>query len=237
MKQATSIEAAAAPYSAIPVWDLLPIQAGATGPAVGEQAQPIAPSFRVFKRFESGAYVGNANRHFSGPRALAVLPLQIGLMPSSASPLFLTTNISMPGSRKTPGNLPIPESSRQAAINLASESGLIEGLPPGLGLPAAFPVDPVVQAEKGAWRAAACRPSAPNGASLGAISFPPKGCSSRSLSRSPAARQRKQGAASAMVCLDATYPVARGFRFFIAAHGSFFNSIDGGIGGFWNMER
>src|SRR5438105_2752135 len=174
MQQAVSIEAAAAPYSAIPGWEALPIQSGDPGSAVGEQAQPIAPSSRVVKRFEHVAYVGNANRHFSGPRALAVLPLQMSLMPSSVSPLFPEKSISMLDSRKNPGNLTIPTSSRQATINVSSESGLIDGLPPGLGLPPAFPVDPVVQTGKGSWRAASRRPSAPNLAWLGAISFPPK---------------------------------------------------------------
>lgn len=174
MKQAISIEAAAAPYSAIPIWEVIPIQSGNTGSAVCEQAQPIAPNCRVVKRFESVAYVGNANRHFSGPRALAVLPLQIRLIPSRVSPLFPKKSISTLDSRKKPGNLTIPASSPQATINLASESGLIDGVPPGLGLPPALPVDPVVQTAKGSWRAASRRPSAPNVAWLGAISFPPK---------------------------------------------------------------
>ena len=175
MKQTISIEAAAAPYSAIPVWEALPIQLAGTGCAVGgEQAQPIAPKSSVVKRFEPVARVGNANRHFSGPRALAILPLQTSLMPSSVSPLFPQKSISTLDSRKKPGNLTIPGSGRLAAINLASESGLIDGLPPGLGLPPAFPVDPVVQTGKGSWRAASRRPSAPNVAWLGAISFPLK---------------------------------------------------------------
>ena len=173
MKQVISIEATTVPYKAIPTWEALPIQSGAAGFAIGRHAPSIEPRSCVVESVGLAEYVSNIHRHSSGPRALAVRPMEIPRQQLSASPFFRAKELCTVDSRKKPGNLTRPASSGRAAIHFVSESGLIAGLPPGLELPPVSHVDPTAHTEVGSWRANPQRPFAPNETSPETILFAP----------------------------------------------------------------
>jgi len=173
MNRVISFEATTEPYKAIPTWEALPIQSGAEGFAIGRHAPSIAPRSCVVESIGPAGYVSNIHRHSSGPRALAVRPMEIPRQQLSASPFFPAKELCTVDSRKKPGNLTRPASSGRAATNLVFESGLVAGLPPGLELPPVSPVDPTFHTEIGSWRATPRRPFAPNQTSTETVSFAP----------------------------------------------------------------
>ena len=140
MKQVISIEATTVPYKAIPIWEALPIQSGAEGFAIGRHAPSIEPRSCVVESIGRAAHVSNINRHSSGPRALAVRPLEIARQRLSASPFFAAKELCTVASRKKPGNLTKPASSGRVAIHFVSESGLVAGRSSGSGTSAGTPM-------------------------------------------------------------------------------------------------
>jgi len=173
MKQVISVEAITVPYKAIPIWEALPIQSGAEGFAIGRHAPSIEPRPCVVESIGRAVHVSNIHRHSSGPRALAVRPLEIPRQRLSASPFFSVKELCTVASGKKPGNLTKPASSGRVTIHFGSESGLVAGLPPGLELRPVAHVDPIAHTETGSWRAAPWRPFAPNQTSSETISFVP----------------------------------------------------------------
>ncbi len=173
MKQAISIEATTVPYRAIPMWEALPIESDAAGFALGRHAPSIDPRPCVVENVGLAVHVSNIHRHSSGPRALAVRPMEIPRQQLRASPFFSAKELRTVDSRKKPGNLTRPASSGRAAIHFVSESGLVAGLPPGLKPPSASHVDPIAHTETESWRATPWRPFAPNQTSPETLSFAP----------------------------------------------------------------
>ena len=167
------IEATTVPYRAIAIWEALPIQSGVAGFAIGRDAQAISPRTCVVESVGPAGFVSNIHRHFSGPLALAVLPMEIPLLQLNASPFFPVKELRTVDSGKKPGNLTRPGSSGRFAIAFVSESGLVAGFPPGLELPPVSHVDPIAHTEIGSWRATPQRPFAPNQTSPETVSFAP----------------------------------------------------------------
>ena len=173
MKQVLSLEPTSTPSRAISIWEALPIQSVAPqfGNAPAELA--MAPRCRVVKSLGSVGPVSNIHRNSAGPRRFTLLAMGIPVQKSSASPFFSPKEPRTVDSRKKPGNVTIPGSSGRMGVNFASESGLIDGIPPAFELPPVSHFHPTPQTGTGSWRATPQRPFAPNDAPTETLAFVP----------------------------------------------------------------